>query len=146
MNGEPDSLDRLNDLVAPPPLPWWPPAPAWYVVIALLLLGIAFAAWKAWRRWRANAYRRAALAGLERADGALEIAALLRRTALAIAPRAEVAALSSSAWPDWLDRRGPEAMPAEVRAVLARALYAPAPAPDPAALRAYARRWISHHR
>jgi uncharacterized protein DUF4381/uncharacterized protein DUF58 len=113
----PTSLDRLHDLVVPPAVSWWPVAPGWYVVVALVLtLGLAFA-WRAWVRWRAAAYRRAALAELAdleaRAadDGQREavlrqVPPLLKRTALAAFPREAVAPLSGSAWLGFLDRTG----------------------------------------
>ena len=52
MNESPTGLDRLHDIVLPPPIPWWPPAPGWYVVLGVLLLAGLAAAWWSWKRWR----------------------------------------------------------------------------------------------
>jgi hypothetical protein len=109
------SLDRLHDIVMPGPVPWWPPAPGWYVVAALVFVVVIWAAWYWWRQWRANAYRRAALAELDQLvaqshDPARRVVALqtlpelLKRTALAAFPRHEVASLHGTAWLGFLDR------------------------------------------
>jgi hypothetical protein len=146
MNTDPASLERLHDIVLPPQLPWWPPAPGWIALGALLLLAACVSAWRVWRRHRAARYRREALAVLAVLHEAAEVSALLRRTALAIAPRAEIAALTGTAWPDWLAARCPGAMPQAVRALLAAGIYARAgAAPDSAALRAWAAHWIRTH-
>ena len=105
------SLDRLHDIVVPDPVPWWPPAPGWYVVAALALLVLAVFAWRAWRDWKRNAYRRAALAELDRigdggGEGLAALPALLKRTALVAYSRTEVASLFGDAWLEFLDREG----------------------------------------
>ena len=48
-NPDPSSLDNLFDIVVPPPVSWWPPAPGWYVVGGL---AIALAVWAARRGWQ----------------------------------------------------------------------------------------------
>jgi hypothetical protein len=128
-------------------VPWWPPAPGWYVLLAL---GLFLAGWllvRAWLRWRANAYRRAALGALRTADSPAAISEVLRRTALAIAPRSTVAQQTGAAWPAWLAERYPGPLPDAVQEQLTRGVYdhshAPANVDD---LRAYAARWIEHHR
>jgi Domain of unknown function (DUF4381) len=59
---DPTSLENLFDIVAPPPVQWWPPAPGWNVVGGMVLIVGFWGAWQGWRRWRAAAYRRVALA------------------------------------------------------------------------------------
>ena len=111
------SLERLHDIVVPPPVPWWPPAPGWWVIGTLALVLGAIAAWRAWTAWRAAAYRRAALAELralearaadpgQREAALRELPALVKRTALAAFPRRVVASLSGAAWLGFLDRTG----------------------------------------
>jgi hypothetical protein len=83
-NPDPTGLDNLFDIVVPPPVSWWPPAPGWYVVGGLAIALAVWGAWRWWERWRAAAYRRAALAELRRlearaADGARHDAALCER-------------------------------------------------------------------
>lgn len=147
MNESAASLDRLHDLTLPPPVPWWPPAPGWYVVAGFVALVLLIVAQRGWAAWRARAYRREALRELRAADQAATIAALLRRTALAVVPRSVVAGKSGEAWLDWLSAHGPEPMPETVRSQLGSGLYGPdSRARDLAALRDYAARWISHHR
>jgi hypothetical protein len=118
MKDNPASLDRMHDLALPPQVPWWPPAPGWYVVIALLLLLACFLARRFWKHWRANAYRREALRQLANCGDTPAVAELLRRTALAITPRPEIAGKSGACWADWLAARLPSPMPAGVRSDL----------------------------
>jgi Domain of unknown function (DUF4381) len=117
MNADPTSLENLFDLVAPPPVPWWPPAPGWFVVRGVGLVLVTWTAWRAWQRWRAAAYRRAALAELQQLktlaanpkqrEAALQqVPELIKRTALAAFPRGDVASLSGMEWLRFLDRTG----------------------------------------
>jgi uncharacterized protein DUF4381 len=114
---DPTSLENLFDIVAPPPVPWWPPAPGWLVVGGVLLVLAFWGAWRAWRRWLAAAYRRAALAEWRqlrtqaadpgRREAALRhLPELVKRTALAAFPREAVASLSGETWLRFLDRTG----------------------------------------
>jgi hypothetical protein len=114
---DPTSLDNLYDIVMPLPVPWWPLAPGWYVVGGVVLALVIWAVWKGWKRWQAAAYRRAALAELQRlqartADDAQrefalqELPELVKRTALAAFPRQQVASLSGASWLEFLDHTG----------------------------------------
>ena len=146
MNTDATSLDRLHDLVLPAPLPWWPPAPGWFVLLAQLSLGVGWISWRYWKRWQANAYRREALRQLKQLQDAPAIALLLRRTALAVAPRPEIATKTGSAWVDWLAGLIPESMTPEVKQLLNFGVYGrPDADQDVTALRSYAVRWITHH-
>lgn len=147
MSGAAASLEQLNDIVLPATVPWWPLAPGWYVLSALLMFVCAWLAAGAWKRWRANAYRREALRELAGAENAVAIAELLRRTALVRMPRFVVAELSGARWADWLAARCAGPMPAEVHAMLAGGIYAaPAASPEQRTLHDYAAHWIAAHR
>lgn len=117
-------LDQLHPLLQPAPPPWTPQTPGWAVLAAAVLLLLAWAVWRGWRRWRANRHRRLALAELRRLRSALHasdaapaqrlaaarrLPELVRRLALAHAPRTAVAPLQGAAWADWLDRSLPGA-------------------------------------
>jgi hypothetical protein len=146
MSDAPTSLDRLHDLVLPPAVPWWPLAPGWYAVMALALVAAAWMTLRAWRRRQANAYRREAMRELASLHSAEAIAELLRRTALAIAPRPEIAEKTGSAWLDWLVAQSPEPMPDRVCVQLTAGVYGPpAVSQDIDTLRDYAARWIALH-
>ena len=107
---DPASLQNLNDLAVPPPVPAWPPAPGWYLVMAIVLLLLAWALRRAWLQHRRNRYRRQALLELSRLGPAGEggdarrLPELLKRAALSAWPRPEVAALSGADWHKFLDR------------------------------------------
>ncbi len=146
MNDSATSLDRLHDLVLPPTVPWWPLATGWYVVIGLVLVLLLFLAYRTWKSWKANAYRRAALRQLAKAKDAIEIAELLRCTALVNAPRQMIAERTDMAWTDWLNTQCPEAMPDAVRTQLTAGVYGRrTEESDVRVLREYAARWIKGH-
>lgn len=147
MNDAAISLDRLHDIVEPPPVPWWPPAPGWYLLLALVALASTWFCLRFWKQWRASAYRREALRELRAAESPAEIAELLRRTALAVAPRSTIAALSGDDWAEWLASCVPESMPRAVHQLLAGSVYDPTtPTTDLALVRDYANTWIVRHR
>lgn len=115
MSPDPTSLDRLHDLVAPAPVPWWPPAPGWYWVFGALALGLLWVAVHGFIWWQRNRYRREALAEWkreaerlresgQRAAALTAMSVLLKRVALTAFPRREVARLHGSAWLAFLDR------------------------------------------
>jgi len=106
---DPASLSRLHDIVVPDPVPFWPPAPGWYAVFAVLVAALGTLTWWRVRRWRRDAYRREAVAALERAARSgdwADLAEVMKRTALAVFPRASVASLSGESWLTFLDRTG----------------------------------------
>jgi hypothetical protein len=146
-----DLLDQLQDIVEPPPVSLLPATWAWAVVaaVALAALALGLGAWL--RHRRATAYRRAALAELRELTPALEagdagalgrLETLIRRTALAGFPRAEVAGLTGDAWLGFLARTGGDF--AAVGPALAAAPYRAAAFDGRAAVVA-ARHWIRHH-
>jgi hypothetical protein len=138
------SRAAMQDLLAPPPVPFWPATPAWAVLLLLLLALIGWLAWRGWRTWRRDAYRREALRALAGA-GPAGIAAILKRTALAAWPRERVAALRGAGWAAFLRRSAPRAgLDTLTAAALADLAHAPAAAATPA-LREAAARWIRRH-
>ena len=116
VNNDPYSLDKLHDLVEPAAVAWWPLAPGWWIVIALLLVWLGAAFVTAWIRWRKTAYRRAGLRLLDKIEKASanasadsvrllgSLSSLLKRVALAAFPRERVASLSGDEWIAFLDR------------------------------------------
>ena len=102
-----DPLSKLNPLREPDLVSWWPPAPGWWLLLAVVLLALALCLYLGWRYYRRNAYRRRALKQLQeirqryRQDtpgGAMAINALLKAVALHAYPRREVAASSGAQW------------------------------------------------
>lgn len=146
MTNDPASLQNLHDIVVPDAVSWWPLATGWWVTIVLVLLLVVTLSIRRFKKWRANAYRRAALAELGSARSTTDIAAVLRRTALAIAPRDVVAGLHGEAWADWLGDQAPVPIPEPVRGFLTDSIYDPSrTSPDPGALRDFTRDWIRTH-
>ncbi len=150
MNEDSTSLNRLHDLALPPKISWWPLAPGWYVVLLILLLLVLRTIWQAWTKWKANAYRREALKELARADNASSVAEILRRTALAVAPRSEIAELTGEDWLKWLSTRCSLPVPDSAARLLIAGIYSAgnsSQAPDSTfkSLKDYASCWIQTH-
>ena len=109
---DPADLSNLRDIVVPPDVPLWPPAPGWWIVGAAIAASAVVLAAMAAVRYRRNAYRRAALGELADVEhlppgeAAQRITAVLKRAALVAYPRPDVAELSGKAWLGFLDRTG----------------------------------------
>jgi len=112
-----DPLAGLRAYHLPDAPSWWPPAPGWWFLLAILIIaGLFFGWWLARQRSRGAAARQvlrelADLRQRSRRDGespalVRELSRLLRRFAIAIYPRQDVAALTGEAWLQFLDRHG----------------------------------------
>jgi hypothetical protein len=154
---DPGSLDRLHDIATPPPVPWWPPAPGWFVVAGIALAVLSSVAWVGIARWRRNRYRREALTELDRItrdprvpSSLTHIAELMKRVALAAYPRDWVASLTGDAWLAFLDATGgTDAFTRGAGRVLKEAAYRKDAPSDPSEivnLSGVVRHWIAHHR
>lgn len=105
MEQDPFSLDRLQDIVRLDPVPWWPPAPVWWLLLSLAATWAAYFLTMGLLRWRKNAYRREAvrqLGAMPERPEAVELSSLLKRVALVAYPRERVASLSGLDWTEFL--------------------------------------------
>lgn len=148
MNDDPTSLDRLHDVVVPPPVPWWPPTLGIAIVLAALALVVLALLLKAFMRWQADRYRREALRVLEDpATQPTEWSALLKRTALSIWPREEVAHLTGKDWLAFLDRTaGMNAFSAGAGSSIESIAFDPKGGASSGELKGAVREWIQRHR
>lgn len=152
------ALAALQELPLPDPIPYIPQTPGWGIVGALLLCVLAVSAWRWYKRRLANRYRVDALRELADIEQMLRqqplaagrLPALVKRVALASAPRAMTATLSGDDWLQWLDRTLPRAGFLEAPGrLLPQLAYGSPQAADPDTLRALLallRRWIPDHR
>lgn len=152
-----DPLAGLHDLVLPAPPDWLPPqGPGWFLLGALLVTGLAWAGRRLWQQHRRNRYRREALAELGhllsdagRPVTALEVSAVLKRTALTAFPRARVATLSGAAWRDFLCSTGAPAFADDDCVLMFDETYrddSPLDLKQRTVLLAAARQWVLAHR
>ncbi len=142
-------LSQLRDIHLPAAVPWWPPAPGWWGLLALALIA-ASVAYAVYARRRHNRWRGGALTALARLRNETperllrELSVLLRRVAVSRYPRQDVAALTGEAWLAFLDRTLGEGMAfrSGVGQVLRSGPYAHHAEVDAAALIDLCERWI----
>ena len=110
-----DPLAQLRDIHLPQAVSWWPLAPGWWLLMLLLLAGLAIVARCLWLRRQRNAYRRSGEQELEQLFASWQnsketraflqqLNALLKRVALYSFPRADVAAMNGARWTRFLDQ------------------------------------------
>jgi hypothetical protein len=155
MNPSPLEGLGLRDIHAAPPPDFWPPAPGWWVLAALLLALLIAIGWRLTRVLRRRRRRARILAELDTLSTrspdqlASRVSTLLRRVALMCFARREVAPLTGNAWLAFLDRTGGNgAFIQGAGKVLATAPYSSAhdaTGIDSDALVALARQWIVHN-
>jgi hypothetical protein len=133
------NLANLRDIAVPEPPPFWPPAPGVWVLLIVAAALISALAILLWRRWTDNAYRRAGIALLEDARTTRDVNIVLKRVALAVFPRPEVAQLYGDDWSAFLDASSPGVRFAGVE-------RRPDDAEATRELRSQAGTWIRRHR
>ena len=100
----------LKDLHLPEAIGWFPPALGWWLVIVLIPLLGALLYWFYKRLTRKTALKEAKkllitikASTMDNQQKLAELSALLRRVAISITPRAQIAGLTGAAWLAFLD-------------------------------------------
>ncbi|WP_231756838.1 DUF4381 domain-containing protein [Microbulbifer elongatus] len=145
--------DLIVQIKEPPPpdaISLWPQTPGTWLLVAILLGALVYAAWRAYRRHQADAYRRAARAEIaQNPDDPAQLAEVLRRTALVAYPRPDVAALIGEDWIAFLNQKTPRPyFDDRTGTLLTSAPYRATTGDTEAisALRHGVQQWIDHHK
>ena len=158
-----DPLSQLADIHLPAEISFWPPAPGWWLLFALLLaamvwLGIQF--FKQWQRQRRcnfalaeldkcyQSYSNAASADEEQQSASKlnlinGVNAVLRRVALKHFPEDQVASLSGAAWVTFIRQSSTSnLLDEQIATALAQGRFARRCDVDTEKLHAMAQQWI----
>lgn len=158
--GEIARLAKLEDIVEPAAIAFWPPAPGWLLVALLALLLAVRGGQSLWRRWQRDRYRRLArrrLRRLEAAGAALPAQqrlsaalAILRDCALGMPDAASRPPLADrDDWAAFLRVCLPARHPFVSATLLHEAAYWPpgrVSGDDARAVQRFVRDWVERHR
>lgn len=142
-------LAELHDIVAAPAAHWWPLAPAWYVLILVLVALVSALCLAAWRWQQRRRVRNAALKALRQPLHDMNaITLVLKQACLGYFPAQQIAALSGPDWFTFLAQQLPaKARQAQTQALteLAQQSYQPPSERHPSTdYQQLARYWLRH--
>ena len=150
----PQLMELMHDPVMATPVSLFPATKGWIVLLAWVLVVTVLLGLAVLSRWRRNRYRREALAALSDIEShpdwnaqekALALGRLVRRTALAVWDREQIASMTGEKWVGFLsDSCNDGDTIREDMARLARVIYQGGEADG--AMFTAARRWIGRHR
>ena len=152
----PDLLSQLRDIHASQPVPWWPPAPGWWVLAGILLLVLVWLGRRGMARYRDRKRRRQMLAWVDHLNSAVDaerepqvwlatLNRIFKLVALRAFPDRHCAVLAGQEWVDFLVSQIDKPEAAGPLAALASGPYDPAPHFDADQLSDLTRLWIRRH-
>ena len=152
----PDLLSQLRDIHTAPPVPWWPPAPGWWVLAGVLLLSLVWLGRRGVARYRDRQRRKQMLAWVDHLNSAVDaqhepqvwlatLNRIFKLVALRAFPHEHCAVLAGQAWVDFLVSQIGKPEAAGTLAALATGPYDPAPRFDAEKLSELTRLWIRRH-
>ncbi len=152
----PDLLSQLRDIHTTPEVPWWPPAPGWWVLAVLVLLGLTWLGRRGLARLRDHQRRKQMLAWVEHLNTAIDaekepqaylatLNRIFKLVALRAFPNERCAVLAGQEWVDFLQGQIGDCATSDSLSVLASGPYDPAPHFDADKLSELTRRWIRRH-
>lgn len=112
-------LAQLKAIHLPPAIGFWPLAPGWYFVIALVIVAAVVGLLFLNRKWLLRQRKQAILQQIDQlqhlaehqpAKAIAELSILLRRTTLDKFPRQDIAGLHGEQWLRFLDQHCPKAL------------------------------------
>ena len=147
----------LRDIHLPAPVSWWPPAPGWWLLLIIVAIAAVAGYWW-WRKNQGARQRRRVEQSAERELDRIEAAylashdsrqllaslsILLRRVAMSLSPRRQVAGLCGDEWSAWLQYSAPvHGLDEQTLAQLVNGPYRKDVALDASSLVPTLRRWL----
>lgn len=152
----PDLLSQLRDIHAAAPVPWWPPAPGWWVLAFLVLVLLALIGRRVLARYRVHKRRKQMLGWIDHLNANIDpkrhpqeylstLNRIFKLVALRAFPGQQCALLNGQEWSDFLVEKMNKSGTAESLGVLASGPYDPAPSFDPDQMSELTRYWIKRH-
>ena len=152
----PDLLSQLRDIHAAPPVPWWPPAPGWWVLAFLVLVLLAWIGRRLFDRYTVHKRRKQMLAWVDHLNATIDpqrepqaylstLNRIFKLVALRAFPDQHCAAMAGQDWADFLSGKMNDSQTAQALDVLASGPYDPAPQFDPEIISELSRFWIRQH-
>lgn len=152
----PDLLSQLRDIHAAAPVPWWPPAPGWWVLALLLLVLLGWLGRRLLARLRVHQRRKQMLGWVEHLNANIDprrdpqaylstLNRIFKLVAMRAFPNQQCAALNGQSWVNFLIENMAKSASAESLSVLATGPYDPAPKFDPQLMSELTRNWIRQH-
>lgn len=117
------AIQGIVETAVPEAVSLMPKTAGWLILLAILMLFLAYKGWQRRQRWRRDRYRRDALASLQAlrqryetgdARALRDLAPLLRATALAACGDRRLASIRGQAWADELRIMAPDVKPVDV--------------------------------
>lgn len=148
------SLDLMHDIVVPPAVSFWPLASGWIALVLILVAYMFHIGLTLWTKHRLNSYRREALQELltlAKNDGVEEterLLTLMKRVALQYFGRERVAALSDTAWWEFVEAHSKVKIDQPLRLLSQEVLYSSDVKVDKDAIekmRTVTKLWIKTH-
>ncbi len=152
----PDLLAQLRDIHGTPAVPWWPPAPGWWIVALLVLSVLVWLGLRLVARYRVHQRRRQMLAWIDHLNSTVDpqrdpqqflstLNRIFKVVALRAFPDQQCALMTGHTWTGFLQQNLKTRQADGALEALASGPYEPAPQFDPEAVSELARRWIKQH-
>jgi len=152
----PDLLSQLRDIHAAPAVPWWPPAPGWWVLALLLLAFLYWLGRRTQAAYRIRQRRKQMLAWIDHLNASIDpqrepqaylstLNRIFKLVALRAFPEQQCALLAGQDWADFLTGKMQGSKTSGSLNVLASGPYDPVPKFDPQVMSELTRHWIKQH-
>jgi hypothetical protein len=152
----PDLLAQLRDIHVTPEVPWWPPAPGWWILALLLVFVLIWLGRRALKSFRSHRLRKQMLGWVDHLNETIDpgrdpqaylstLNRIFKLVALRAFPDQKCASLAGQEWVNFLADQMNGSQPGDSLDVLASGPYDPAPQFDPVAMSELARVWIQRH-
>ena len=152
----PDLLSQLRDIHGAANVPWWPPAPGWWILAFLVLLALIWIGRRLLAGYRVRMRRKQMLGWVDHLNATVDpqrdpqgylgtLNRIFKLVALRAFPDHHCASLAGENWAEFLIDKMKNAQSVESLDVLAAGPYDPAPKFDSDNLSRLARFWIKRH-
>ena len=151
-----DLLAQLRDIHSAPVEPWWPPAPGWWMLAAMLAFGLFLLARRVLEGYRLRQRRRRLAGYVDAIETVIDPASapqaflsaingIFKIVTIEAFPDANCAGMQGAEWVAFLQRNIVSDERAAQLQALAEGPYRPVTAFEPETLAGLARHWIRHH-